>query len=135
MSIFTPDNFKNDWYGWITNQWGHALLGQVIFGLVMLASLEIGEFASRLHVWVSITLVYMLWEFATHKKGYWWDSVEDCIFVCLYGAGWIAFAFSEVKAGSPAFYGNALAIIPIIGLFAFHSALGVLLRVYGRASK
>lgn len=30
MTILTPDSFHNDWYGWITNQSGHFLLGIVI---------------------------------------------------------------------------------------------------------
>lgn len=28
MTLFTPSDFKNNWYGWVTNQWAHALLGQ-----------------------------------------------------------------------------------------------------------
>lgn len=30
MTLLTPDSFPNDWYGWITNQSGHFLLGIVI---------------------------------------------------------------------------------------------------------
>lgn len=28
--LFSPDSFHNDWYGWVTNQAGHVLLGIVI---------------------------------------------------------------------------------------------------------
>ena len=30
----TPDAFLNDWYGWITNQMSHALLGLALTALV-----------------------------------------------------------------------------------------------------
>lgn len=30
MTLFQPDAFSNDWYGWLTNQSGHILLGMVI---------------------------------------------------------------------------------------------------------
>lgn len=30
IEILTPDAFQNDWYGWITNQAGHFVLGLFI---------------------------------------------------------------------------------------------------------
>ena len=135
MSLLTPDNFKNNWYGWIANQWSHALLGQMLFGIIMLCSMHFGEFASRLDVWIAIALGYAGWEVITHKNGFWWDSVEDFIFVCIYGAGWVAFAFHEVTIGSTKFFGDAMTIAPIIGFFAFHSIMGIALRVFGKASE
>ena len=136
MMLFTPDNFKRDWYGWITNQWAHVMLGQMLFGLSMIATLLIdGEFASRIYVLAGVAFVYFLWELFTFKPKQFWDAVEDFFFVVIYGAGWVAACFSEVVIGHPTFHSNVYTVLPIVGLFAFHSTLGVLFRVIdqGRA--
>lgn len=135
MSLLTPDNFKDNWYGWVTNQWAHTLLGMILFGVIMLVTLFFGEFANRSFVWGGIAIGYIFWELVTNRTGKWWDSVEDFIFVCVYGSGWIAFAFHEVTVGQPFFYGTALAVVPIVSLFAFHTTLGVFLRIYGKANE
>ncbi len=133
MTLLTPSNFKNNWYGWVTNQWAHALLGQCLFGVIMLATFTTGEFASRTTVWCAMAVAYIGWEIATHAGGKWWDAIEDFVFVCCYGAGWVAAVFKEIEPGRSIVSGDANSVLPIIGLFAFHSALGVLLRVEKRA--
>lgn len=30
MTLLTPDSYQNDWYGWVTNQSGHFVLGIII---------------------------------------------------------------------------------------------------------
>jgi hypothetical protein len=37
ISLGTPDDQGKDWYGWITNQLGHAMLGLVFGGALLLA--------------------------------------------------------------------------------------------------
>jgi len=132
MTTLEADNFKNDWYGWITNQCGHVVLGLVLFCFLMMLSFLSGEFASRWVVWSSIGLSYIVWEFII-QRGYKWDSVEDCIFVCGYGAGLPALVMHEVVPGSPVFHGNILHVVPVLGMFCFHATLGVTLRLIGQS--
>lgn len=128
MSLFTPDDFKNEWYGWATNQWSHVVLGQVLFGWIMYASLLFGEFAPRLDVLLIVAGIYAAWELFTSNRSKIWDSIEDFIFVVIYGAGWMAAVFTEVAPGLSGVYSDALSAIPLFGLFAFHTTVGVLLR-------
>lgn len=130
--IFEPDNYKNNWYGWITNQCGHMVLGQIMFVAAMgLAWFSMSEFPSRNAAWVTITVIYAIFEFVI-QRGYKWDSLEDAIFVCLYGAGIPAMTLYEIEPGSTMFRGDFMLIIPVVALFCFHATVGVLIRVYGR---
>lgn len=133
MTLLTPDNFKNNWYGWITNQWAHVMLGQIMFGLAMVATFLVdGEFASRSYVFACVAFAYIMWESFTYKVGKFWDAIEDCCFVVVYGAGWIAACFNEVIEGQSSFLGDIYSVLPIVGLFAFHTTLGVFFRVIDR---
>lgn len=61
-----PDSFLNDWYGYITNQAGHFMLGL---------------FAALVVPWWVILGGYLTWEVASGWYG--WDSIEDTVFVML----------------------------------------------------
>lgn len=68
MSLFAPDDFSGDPYGWLTNQAAHMLLG---FGLAL-----------WLGAWVMP--FFALWEISQVRRGGGvWDSIEDGIFVAL----------------------------------------------------
>jgi len=135
MTLFTPDNFKRNWYGWVTNQWAHVMLGQLLFGLAMIASFyAVGEFGNRVNVWLYVAAAYAFWEVITFIPGKFWDAVEDFCFVVVYGAGWLASCFHEVNLGQSGFFGDIFAVLPVIGLFAFHTTLGVFFRLVRRAN-
>lgn len=129
-TLIEPDNFKNNWYGWITNQCGHVILGQMLFIGFMVIALLHGEFASKNLVWGGIAIGYAFWELL--QRGAKWDGLEDFIFVCGYGAGIPAMMFREVTPGSSLLTGDLLAVLPVIGLFAFHATAGVVFRVIGK---
>lgn len=131
-NLLTGSNFKNDWYGWITNQCGHVVLGLVLFTSLMFLSYSMGEFAPRIAVWSVIAIGYCIWEFVI-QRGYKWDGVEDCIFVCGYGAGIPAIVFHEAERGSPLFSADIMHVTPIVAMFCFHATVGVLLRVIGNS--
>ncbi len=127
------DNFKNDWYGWVTNQWAHTLLGILAYSVAMFASFKItGEYASREVIFGAVVLIYLTWELLTTRKKLRWDALEDLMFVCFYGAGSIAVAMHEVQPGSTHFTGDMAHLAPIQGLFVLHTVLGVAFRLIGR---
>jgi hypothetical protein len=125
--ITDPSSFHADWYGWLTNQAAHVLLGQITFAVMMIGSMGAGEFAHRLVVWVTVAVGYVIWEIATRSKL--WDAVEDFMFVVIYGAGLPAMMFAEILPGSGMFMGSIWSVLPVIGLFCAHAALGVTLRL------
>lgn len=78
----TPDAFVTDWYGWITNQSGHALIvGAMPFALL---AMIIGR------VWACavVAVIYAGWEVwqVTAQGGTVGDGFADWAFVVL-GAG------------------------------------------------
>lgn len=60
------DAFLNDWYGYLTNQAGHFVLGLFLAYAVP---------------WWMILVGYLGWEIGVGWGG--WDSVEDTVFVML----------------------------------------------------
>lgn len=107
------------------------VLGQIMFVTAMsLAWFAMSEFPSRNAVWMTIAVIYAIFEFVI-QRGYKWDSLEDAIFVCLYGAGIPAMTLCEIEPGSTMFRGDFMLIIPVVALFCFHATVGVLIRVYG----
>jgi hypothetical protein len=136
MSIFEYDNFKNDPYGWLTNQAGHALLGVVLYTLAVAAMFwSFDEFPQRHIAWAVVAGIYITWEFVIQRGAHFWDSVEDTIFTVGYGAGTVALAFREVTPGLPKFQACIYDVIPMVAFFAFHVLIGVALRWRGLKSE
>lgn len=128
-----PDAFLNDPYGYLTNQLGHIVVGVFLVFLVNRAAFEVfGQYPYKLHVWVLITIFYVL-IIEIRMQG--WrgiDTIEDAVFTCAYGAGAPLWAFSEVSAGSPIVAGNIAMLDVFFGVAAVHLAIGVGYRAYRR---
>ncbi|MDZ7906412.1 MAG: hypothetical protein U5N55_12000 [Cypionkella sp.] len=72
MSLFPPDDFANDWYGYATNQAGHALI--IGSPSAMILAPWLGYVATP----VIVALVYgIVWEWIVQGGRLWRDSVED----------------------------------------------------------
>lgn len=73
-----PDDFKDDWYGWLTNQCGHVVLG-----------LAVSVSAYYAGAWLlyapffSAFLYWLLVEFFGQSVKLWRDSIADTLFVML----------------------------------------------------
>jgi hypothetical protein len=131
--VIKADNFRNDPYGWLTNQCGHVLLGivgyiAVVFGLLW----HLGEFPERELAWAIVLIAYLAWEFAIQRGNNLWDSLEDTIFVAAYGAGTLALAFREVDPIGHKVQACFYDILPMIAFLAFHLFAGVIFRLWGR---
>lgn len=84
--MLEPDAFLNDWYGYLTNQTGHLMLGVLLFSIVSFVFSLLFTNISRLsgegaHEWAmsAILVGYGLWE--AMQGGLAWDGVEDLAFV------------------------------------------------------
>lgn len=127
MRLFKPDSFRDDWYGWLTNQLSHTLLGIVAASVVCCVFfLVAGEYPYRIHVWILITVVYVSRE--TWRRGVRWDSLEDTVFVCGYGAGSTLHAFQEVSPGLSMVTLSPLSLLAPATLLTVHCLVGSAVR-------
>ncbi|MDE0590412.1 hypothetical protein OU789_10785 [Halocynthiibacter sp. C4] len=76
--LFQPDDFQGDWYGWLTNQAAHVLLGMGIFAAV---SLLFSHISKRPHEMALIISAFGYGFFEYLQGGTFIDSVADWAFV------------------------------------------------------
>jgi hypothetical protein len=100
MSFIRPDDFKAQPYAYLTNQIGHIGLGVLLVFLASRGFFEVfGEYPVKLHLWLAITAVYFgfveIW--AQGWRGF--DTIEDTVFTCVFGAGAPLVSFREAKPG------------------------------------
>ena len=129
--LFESNSFPTDWYGYLTNQLGHIVVGVFLVFVVNRAGFELlGEYPHRLHVWWLVTIFYVLVVEVRMQGWRGFDTVEDSVFTCCYGAGAPLWAFSEVSAGSPIVSGDIAALDVFFLIASLHLAVGVGYRAY-----
>jgi len=82
--MFDPDGQNGDWYGWVTNQCGHIVLGLAIATLGLLAGwpwLVMPVMAAALY--------FMMVEWFGQGLALWRDSIMDTVFVMV-GVSYVA---------------------------------------------
>ena len=73
---FAPDDFDGDWYGYLTNQAGHAYLVGAPLALIL------APWWGLVAAPFMIGLAYLLaWEIAVQRGRDWRDSLEDSVHV------------------------------------------------------
>ena len=123
------DNFREDWYGFATNQISHLALGVLFAWLIALFYHSIvGEYPRKLEMIAVLAAGYMAFElFSQGWNGF--DTIEDWTFFSVWGAGGATAAFSEVEIGSIILSLNPAAPIPFAIAATIHLALGSLQRL------
>ncbi len=126
---FTPDDFRNDWYGYAKNQVSHGLLGMASAWVVAAAGFwYYEEFPDKTYAWLLVAFLYSAYELLWQR----WnglDTIEDILFWVVYGAGGALLVFSEVEPGNPVLQMH-IAGPAYVGIFAItHLAIGTAYRV------
>lgn len=122
--------FKGDPYGWATNQIGHALavgcLALVyVPALVFFAAM--GEFPPKWIVVLSAAITYMAFELMSQGwRGA--DTIEDWVFVVVYGVAGTMASFTEIAPGNPVAAFDPMAAMPYVAFMATHLAFGAWIR-------
>lgn len=128
-----PDDFKADPYGYLTNQLGHIALGVFFVFIVSRLWFEVfGEYPVRLTLWLVTGAVYF---FIVELMLQGWrglDTLEDTIFVWVYGAGAPLYAFKETIPGDPDLSAQMPALDAFFVAAGAHLLIGVGLRVYNK---
>lgn len=70
----TGDDFANDWYGWLTNQCGHIVLGLAVSAVMVLIAPWWSPVIAALAYWVLVEGWAQRWHLLA-------DSVMDTFFV------------------------------------------------------
>ena len=126
MQIMTPDNFPKDPYAWLTNQISHLTLGFAAVVLYCSLGAHIaGVFPDKWVIFTSIAISYALIEVI--QRGQFWDSVEDFLFVVVYGAGLTLWVMDWTGGGG--FAGNVADLSPWIYYIIFHLVVGSVVRL------
>lgn len=124
--LMTPDNFPNNWYKWLTNQISHCALGFALVILYCALGAHIADsFPDKWVIWVSIAVGYALIEVI--QRGPFWDSVEDFLFVVVYGAGLTLWVIEWT--GGWTFSGDMSDMAPWVFYILFHLLSGVVVRL------
>ena len=113
-----PDDQGQDWYGWLTAQSGHALLGVALAGACVQAG------GDALTAWVVVGVVYALAkELPDYAISPGWRTARDCLRDALFVSGGAGLA-ATLATGSALFW-LALAAI----------AAGLAIGTYQRAAR
>lgn len=125
----TPSNFPDDWYGWACNQISHVGLGMFgVWIMCLIAFVILGEFPYRLTVFMLFAAAYLFFELRAQRWAG-WDTIEDVLFVCVYGAGGTLMAFREFEVSNSDVILNLFAPIPFLVASLLHLAAGIAYRM------
>ena len=129
-----PEFYRNDPELWLANQGGHMALGAATAILVCAFWLfVVGEFPYRIIVFAFLAIGYLVRVELIGQGWQGWDTVEDTVFVILYGSAPVLYAFREVAPGSGDFIGNIWDVVPFLLAAFIHLAIGVGWRVWNRS--
>ncbi|UXQ89163.1 hypothetical protein [Synechococcus phage MinM1] len=93
-----PDDQGRDWYGWLTAQAGHALLGVVLAGAWVTAG------GDALTAWLVVGIAYALAkELPDYAIAPGWRTARDCLRDALFVSGGAGLA-ATLAAGSALFW-------------------------------
>lgn len=127
--LTTPDDFERDWYAYATNQIAHTSIGVFFVALVSYGAFMVdGEIPYKMHVFFVIAFIYASKEIFLDKwNGF--DTVEDFMFVVVYGTGGTLYSFTEKQAGLSELVFDLEKSAPFFAVFCVHLLAGVLYRL------
>lgn len=115
------NDFKTDWYAYLTNQISHMMLGIFLVCLYMtLGYLINGVLPSRLWCFFAILAGYVTFEI--FQRGKINDIIEDTMYVVFYGAGMVLCNFKSIAYDKAEI--NLHSLIPITTLAITHLTIG-----------
>jgi hypothetical protein len=124
--LIVPDDFRNDWRGYVVNQFGHAALGVLMVFAISTSWVWVaGEYPHKEAIALIVLVAYLgVIELAVQGwRG--WDTLEDTAFTG-YGVAMPLLAFSEAQPGI--LTGSILDAAGIFFMGFFHLMAGAIWR-------
>lgn len=131
-NLFTPNFFRDDWYGYLTNQISHVSLGVFLtWALCFFCFLILDGLPYKTSIFFTLTILYFLYELLFQGwQGV--DTVEDWVFFSLYGVLGTVLAFTEFSVGLGLVTLSITAPSYIFPILILHLLIGCFLRKYGK---
>lgn len=124
-----PSNFKDDWYGYLTNQFSHIGVGVFLTWITCLAAFAVaGDLPLRVHVFSFIAISYIIKELV-FDKWHGTDTIEDIMFVVVYGAGGTLYSFKQIDDFSSDVVFNIYLALPSFVCAMLHLMYGTVIRI------
>ena len=105
LDILAPSDFAGDWYGYLTNQTGHFVLGLIVWA-------GLAWWLGRVRALILGGLVYAgveIWQFTIAVNI--WDALEDWLFVMAGAvAGYLA-SLRKLREASVVLLGVSIALV------------------------
>ncbi len=93
--LTTPEDFRDDWYGWVTNKISHIALGFMLAAVPSAIWLSgNGEFPQKAWLWPLIALAVAAFQIGAQGWNG-WDTIEDWTFIAVFGAGQTVAVFTQ----------------------------------------
>ena len=128
MELFEPNQYLGQPYKWLVNQCSHIVLGfvTILFICVSFHFLN-GEYPVRVNVGAYSLVAYLLFEILVQG---WrrWDTIEDTVFVVVYGGWGTLIASREISIGDTAVTVNPYALTLVAMAVSVHLFLGYMWR-------
>lgn len=127
-TLTTPSGYDGDWYAYATNQIAHTSIGVFFVALISYGAFMVdGEIPYKMHVFFVIAFIYASKEIFLDKwNGF--DTVEDFMFVVIYGTGGTLYSFTEKQAGISEIVFDLEKSAPFFAVCCTHLVIGVLYR-------
>lgn len=130
MPLITPDDFRARPYGFATNQISHTLMVGFLwftYGGTLAGYLLSGEFPHKEWLIVFAAVGYAVVEMVTQGwRGL--DTVQDWVFVVLFGVAAPVIIFDESAPGSPRAEVDLIKALPFVVAFHVYLGVGILRR-------
>lgn len=130
VGFTSPNGFERDPTGYVTNQFGHFSLGVLGVWLMCVISFSVSDDIPHKEImFIGIAALYIIKEIAFDG---WrnFDTIEDFLFVVVYGGGWTLLAFTQQHNGSSEVTYDIMASSPIIVVISAHLTLGAVYRAW-----
>lgn len=132
-SLLQADSFRNNWYGYATNQISHFTLGFLFSAVVSFIGYSIlGDFCKKEVILGIVAFCYLIVEISQFRTSAILDSIEDTVFFVVYGAGASVLLFDQLADNSSKVVADINSIIPVATIIGCHILAGSFARVCGK---
>lgn len=132
FKIIPPDDWGNDWWGWVKSQTSHIFVGYlIVFLICVLFFYKFEEFPVKNYVLATTLVGYTIFKLTLQGwQGV--DTIEDIVILVGYGAAGILSAASEIEVGKFSVRLDLYPLLPYLYVISLHFTSRVLWMVVAK---